>query len=156
MDNFACMDFLWYGRNNCWWSIGFGVAFYRTVTSWNYPEKEALRKHWEKEKMLGLDSPTIHKNVLRHVLQIFQYLAIFECYANQKLCYIQIDKSWRKRQRMLLGMVGEYGAWLCNQRFLLFPQCFLLHRREESLYELLWVCHLQVILFWCSPQFFFS
>ena len=31
--------------------------------------------------------------------------------ANQKLCYIQICKSWRQRQRMFLRMVGEYGPW---------------------------------------------
>ena len=29
--------------------------------------------------------------------------------ANQKLCYIQSYKSWRKRQRMFLRIVGEYG-----------------------------------------------
>ena len=28
--------------------------------------------------------------------------------ANQKLCYIQIDKSWKKKTKMLLRMVGEY------------------------------------------------
>ena len=31
--------------------------------------------------------------------------------ANQKLCYIPICNSWRKRQRILLRMVGEYGPW---------------------------------------------
>ena len=37
------------------------------------------------------------------------YLAAFECgLANQKLCYIQIYKFWRKRHKMVLRMVGEY------------------------------------------------
>ena len=31
--------------------------------------------------------------------------------ANQNLCYILIDKSWRKAQRMFLRMVGEYGPY---------------------------------------------
>ena len=31
--------------------------------------------------------------------------------ANQKLCYIQSYKSLRKRQRMFLRIVGEYGPW---------------------------------------------
>ena len=31
--------------------------------------------------------------------------------AIQKLCYIPICKSWRKRQRMFLRMVGEYETW---------------------------------------------
>ena len=33
---------------------------------------------------------------------------------NQKLCYIPIYKSWRKRQIMFLRMVGEYWPKACN------------------------------------------
>ena len=62
----------------------------------------------------GLYSTTILENILSLVLQIFPYLEAFECntpygLANQKLCYIQIYKSWRKRQRTFLRVVGIYG-----------------------------------------------
>ena len=64
----------------------------------------------------GQYSPTILENIIFLVLQIFLYLAGFECnttsdwlnHTNQKLCYIQIHKSWRKRQRTFLRMVCEY------------------------------------------------
>ena len=54
---------------------------------------------------LGLYSPIILQNILGFVLQIVLYLEALECnttygLANQKLCYIQIHKTWRKRQRM--------------------------------------------------------
>ena len=68
---------------------------------------------------------TILQNVLRLVLKIFQYLEASECnttsdwlnhiqygLANQKLCYIQIPRTLRKRQRMFLKMVGENKAWI--------------------------------------------
>ena len=61
--------------------------------------------------------------------RFFLYSAAFECnktsdwlnhtvkpirsyVANHKLCYIQIHKAWRKRQRMFLRMPGEYGSWI--------------------------------------------
>ena len=59
-------------------------------------------------------SPIILKNVLRLVLQKFLYLEAFVCHttlANQQLCYIQIHKIWRKRQRIFLRIV-EYRPWV--------------------------------------------
>ena len=61
----------------------------------------------------GPYSPTILKNVLCLVLQIFQYLAAFECnrtsdwlnhtvLANQKFCYIQKNKFWRKKTKNVI------------------------------------------------------
>ena len=32
--------------------------------------------------------------------------------ANQKLCHIQICKSWKERRRLFLRMVDEYRPWL--------------------------------------------
>ena len=32
--------------------------------------------------------------------------------AKQKLCYIQIYITWRRRQKMFLRMIGEYGPRL--------------------------------------------
>ena len=59
----------------------------------------------------GSYSPVVLKNILNLVLQIFVYLEVFECNttSDQKLYYIQVCKSWRKRQRMFFRMVGEYG-----------------------------------------------
>ena len=59
-------------------------------------------------RMVGENGPKFHihqpffRTFLGLVLQVFLYLAAFECNRtsdrlNQKLCYMQIYKSWRKR-----------------------------------------------------------
>ena len=63
---------------------------------------------------------TIGQNILSFVLQIFLYLAAFECNVTSnwlnhtvqpiRSCVtIKFTKSWRERQRMFLRRVGEYG-----------------------------------------------
>ena len=67
----------------------------------------------------------IHQPFLRTFFvlfcRFFLYLEAAECNTTsdwlnpQKVCHIPIFKSWRKRQRMLLRMVCEYGpgsGWL--------------------------------------------
>ena len=69
---------------------------------------------------LGLYSPATLQNIFSFVLQIFQYLAAFECNTTSdwlshmvkpiRSCVtFKCTKSWRKRQRMCLRMVREYG-----------------------------------------------
>ena len=45
---------------------------------------------------------------------------------------------------------GHESAKLTNERFLLFPQCFLPYQRRKSSLEL---CRLQMLSIWSSPKF---
>ena len=96
------------------------------------------------------------------------------------MCYIQIYKSWRKRRRTFLRMVGECRA-KCNPRnkpwfihvcstsllktlwekekllimrnFTFFQQCFLPIWRTFYHFHQIWNCHLRSLWVWKSLNF---
>ena len=53
----------------------------------------------------------IHEPFFKNVLSLLLKIFLYKPYglANQKLCFIQIYKAWRKRQRMFLRLVAESG-----------------------------------------------
>ena len=62
---------------------------------------------WEHSQSCSPECPMIRSIWKQHNFWLAKPYGL----ANQKLCYIQIYKSWRKRQRTFLEMFGEYEPW---------------------------------------------
>ena len=75
-------------------------------------ERERERQREMNKTSLGPYSPTILKNILCLVLQMFLYLAAFECNTTsdwpiRSQVAFKLTKSRINRQRIFLKMVGE-------------------------------------------------
>ena len=124
-------------QSNPWpWSFGWSrsrlnrdcMMSKRSIIIW---EKAVAKTCWINNVLengwwiqtLGLYATTILKNVLSVVLPIFLYFEALEYYTTSdwvndtvqpiRSCVtFRVTKSWRRRQRMFLRLVGgEYGSW---------------------------------------------